>query len=106
MLIIGGLFLYMSSSFGPKAIVEVCVEKVSCNDSFVNITWTELEDKPTLKGIFLKCLKSDNIPCEYKYETSSEEWVRIREFIYSKGKHLKIDGVCFEIKFIGAIFAD
>ena len=106
LLVIAGLIVYIPSIFGPKAIVVVRIEKVSCNDSFVNIAWSELRDKPALRDIFLEFLRSNNTYSEYKFETSPDKWARIQEFLSGKGRFLKIDNTCFEIKFIGAMFAD
>jgi len=99
-------FAYLSSIAGPRAIVDVRIEKVGCNGSFTNVTWSELRDKPTLKKIFLLFLKNKNSSDKYRYETTQEEWKRIREFINEKGKCFKINGTCLRIKYINAMFAD
>ena len=84
------MYFYVLPTFGPRIIVRVCIEKLSCDDSFTEITWEDLKDTPTLKKIILNCLKNNGTYCKYQYETTPEEWKMIKKFIEVKGRKLKI----------------
>jgi len=65
---------------------------------YVNITWGELEEYPTLKRAINKCIESneDHI-C---LETPPDEWERTISFLTEKGSYtIKIDEGYYQVKF-------